>query len=419
MGGDAKTDLSLLDRLTEAGEELINGPDVTPGAAEALMSFLVTGGVLIPHTDVPETAMPSLDVDVGGVSGAMSSPEMSSPEMSSLEMASLDMAARAVEAVDAASALTSTTGATGTTGAGADGGVEAASQPALAPALQAAAEDVLEPAGMTTEAAPATPPTLTHETPSPHLPSLAGATASEATPAIEAARAAAQPPSEAGHAEAEPASTSEPQGTGAGGHLDASGAGAAGLAPPSVATQPQTVTASGRTTAAPVSSAVSNAVTDMVADSVQAAVIRGDSEVRLVLNPPELGHLNIRIVRQEGGLRVSMEASQSGARDLIDRALPALQQGLEARDLRVDRLEVRAADTGRGSLDSSGAGQQPAGGQDGHPHGDGGDGRPEWSAVASLGLGSRGSVRAGGPGESGPREPSQQTASDGRLDVMA
>ncbi len=176
-------------------------------------------------------------------------------------------------------------------------------------------------------------------------------------------------------------------------------AGAVAVSAPTAPSAPvETVTAPVRTDAA--------SLPDVVADVVQGAVLRGDSEVRLVLNPPDLGRLDIRIVTHEGGLRVAMEASQSAARDLIEQALPALQQGLEARDLRVDRLEVRATDTGRGSLDTGGTGQQSGGGPQ-----DGRDGRPEWSAVASMGLGRAGDER--------PGTPSQQTADDGRLDVMA
>jgi flagellar hook-length control protein FliK len=141
-----------------------------------------------------------------------------------------------------------------------------------------------------------------------------------------------------------------------------------------------------------------------IAETVQAAVIRGDSEVRLVLNPPELGHVEVRIASHEGGLRISLEAAQSGARDLMERSLPALQQALEARDLRVERLNVQATDTGRGSLDTSAGGPQ-SGGSDANS----GDGGPEWSAVASFGAGAE-AVTAG---------PSQSQTADGRLDVMA
>ncbi len=136
-----------------------------------------------------------------------------------------------------------------------------------------------------------------------------------------------------------------------------------------------------------------------LADTVRVAAFRGDAEVRLVLNPPDLGHLDIHISRGENGLRIVMEASQAGARELLDRSITGLHQALEARDLRVDRLEVRATDTGRGSLDTSAGGQQSGGGAF---HGGPGEEAPEWSPVAmfesinnSAGLGQSEQTTAG------------------------
>ncbi len=150
-----------------------------------------------------------------------------------------------------------------------------------------------------------------------------------------------------------------------------------------------------------------------VADTVRTAVFHGDSEVRLVLNPPDLGHLDIRITRGEHGLRIVMEASQAGARDLIDRSITGLHQALEARDLRVDRLEVRATDTGRGSLDTSAGGQQSGrGASDGSQ----GDGAPEWSPVAMFEAMNN---ETAGAGQS--EQPTDRDASGvaGSVDVLA
>lgn len=158
---------------------------------------------------------------------------------------------------------------------------------------------------------------------------------------------------------------------------------------------------------APVQARVVNATTlpADVADSVQTAVLRGDSEVRLVLNPPELGQVEVNIVTHEGGLRIRLEASHPGARDLMERSLPALQQALEARELRVERLTVQATDTGRGSLDTSAGGGQFHGERDANP----GDSGPEWSGVASFAASA----------ERMMVKPSQSQQADGRLDVMA
>jgi flagellar hook-length control protein FliK len=81
-------------------------------------------------------------------------------------------------------------------------------------------------------------------------------------------------------------------------------------------------------------------VASRIAETVHSAVMRGDSEVRLVLNPPELGRVDIRIVDTADGLVVAMKAANGEARELISRSLVALQVALEGRELRVDRLTV-------------------------------------------------------------------------------
>ena len=80
-----------------------------------------------------------------------------------------------------------------------------------------------------------------------------------------------------------------------------------------------------------------------LAETVESAVLRGKRELRLALNPPDLGHLEVRIANSKTGLRVTFEASSVEALELLQRQLPALQAALEARDLRVDRLDVHRA----------------------------------------------------------------------------
>ncbi|MEX2446439.1 MAG: flagellar hook-length control protein FliK [Dehalococcoidia bacterium] len=123
-------------------------------------------------------------------------------------------------------------------------------------------------------------------------------------------------------------------------------------------------------------------VTVQLASTVQAAVLRGDHEVRLVLNPPELGRVEVRIVETAGGLRVLMQAEHAGARDLIERQLPMLHQALEARELRVERVEVARPESladGQQSLDSRAFDDRR--GDDGT-----GGGEQEWSPLAALGV---------------------------------
>lgn len=144
-----------------------------------------------------------------------------------------------------------------------------------------------------------------------------------------------------------------------------------------------------------------------VAETVSTAVINGDTEVHLRLDPPELGTLDVHIERQDGAIRIRVEASQASSRDLIERALPALQQALESRDLRVERLEVRSMSesaSGRSTADQGG--QFGRGGQPPQQ-----DGTPEWSPVAAMEGVLREASRGGGQRMDG--RPS------GGLDVMA
>lgn len=124
------------------------------------------------------------------------------------------------------------------------------------------------------------------------------------------------------------------------------------------------------------------ALSARLTDSVRAAASNGDASIRLVLSPPELGHLDIRVERTDAGLRVDVTAATAEAADLIQQALPALVSGLEARSLRVDSAEVRQASLG---TDLSRGGQSDARqpgerGADGEPAWS----RPDWSEAARL-----------------------------------
>ena len=153
-----------------------------------------------------------------------------------------------------------------------------------------------------------------------------------------------------------------------------------------------------------------------LASTVRRASLLGDHQVRLLLNPPELGHLDIRIVDSSDGLRVVMKASTAAARELIEQQLPSLRGALEARDLRVERLEVGQ------SLESSVEEQAERGlrqdGRDGQGTNQSGDDAVPWSPVASLRSDESGELV--GVGQATASDSSTRTAaSDGRLNVLA
>jgi len=178
-------------------------------------------------------------------------------------------------------------------------------------------------------------------------------------------------------------------------------------------------TASAAAAGAPTTEA--DVFTAELASTVRRATLLGDRELRLLLNPPELGHLDVRIVESPNGLRVVLEATSAEARELIERQLPALRAGLEARDLRVDRLQVERPTQQL----ASGTGDDLAGGmQHGMPDHRGSDGAGResvpWSPVASL---AGGRVAAdGAPNALAAATPAgsraQAAAANGRVDVL-
>lgn len=147
-------------------------------------------------------------------------------------------------------------------------------------------------------------------------------------------------------------------------------------------------------------------ITVQLANTVQSAVLRGEHEVRLVLNPPELGRVQISITETSQGIRVHLQTEQFGARELIERQLPLLHQALAARELRVDRLQVSQAEqsgSAQWAPDSRGSGDGQR-----QPQGDGT--APEWSPLAALGAGA---AQAKAPA------PRTATVAAGSIDVMA
>ncbi len=116
-------------------------------------------------------------------------------------------------------------------------------------------------------------------------------------------------------------------------------------------------------------------LTSRLADSVQRAVRIGANEFRLELHPPELGQLRVRVVETADGVRVTVVAASREATELIQQQLPLLRSALEARELRVDRLDIFQADLS----DPGDAGAEP------HGRSDGTDGEePLWSPLAGM-----------------------------------
>ena len=57
--------------------------------------------------------------------------------------------------------------------------------------------------------------------------------------------------------------------------------------------------------------------------------LSGREEIRLRLDPPELGAVRVRLVEQDGAITVLLRAEQALSAELIRQALPQLREALE------------------------------------------------------------------------------------------
>lgn len=166
---------------------------------------------------------------------------------------------------------------------------------------------------------------------------------------------------------------------------DGAGTPEAGAVPARAAPVPGSASMAEAGGGAPVAAAKASGIQSLpaaaqVAETVRAAVSRGGHEVRLLLNPGDLGRIDIRITEQDGVLRLRLDASRGSTRDLLVREMPALQQALESRDLRVERIQV--SHSGPAPAGGSGAAWQQGSGRQGQQRER--DGPPAWSPVATL-----------------------------------
>ena len=106
-------------------------------------------------------------------------------------------------------------------------------------------------------------------------------------------------------------------------------------------------------------SAEPEALVERLAETVERAVARGPRELRVVVRPPELGQLDIRVLETSEGVRVAIEASTSEVRALLEQQLPALRGALEGRELRIERLDVQQSDVAGSEL--ADPGEEPRG----------------------------------------------------------
>jgi hypothetical protein len=117
------------------------------------------------------------------------------------------------------------------------------------------------------------------------------------------------------------------------------------------------------TAAAPSSPALSAApesaeVLAQVGDRVRMILREGRSEIRMSLEPPELGSVRVHIASEHGHVTVRMIAEVPAVRDVLENGLNQLRAGLENGGLDVDGFEVLVSDNGAGQSDGFGGFEQ-------------------------------------------------------------
>ncbi|MFP4306527.1 MAG: flagellar hook-length control protein FliK [Desulfococcaceae bacterium] len=88
-----------------------------------------------------------------------------------------------------------------------------------------------------------------------------------------------------------------------------------------------------------------------VGDRVRMILREGRSEIRMSLEPPELGSVRVHIAAEHGHVTVRMIAEMPAVRDVLENGLPQLRAGLESGGLDVDGFEVLVSDNGAGQPD--------------------------------------------------------------------
>jgi flagellar hook-length control protein FliK len=99
-----------------------------------------------------------------------------------------------------------------------------------------------------------------------------------------------------------------------------------------------------------------------ILDSVQTSLVRGQQEVEIRLNPPELGSVVVRFQERDEQIHGVLEVSRSDTRNEVVQALPEVLRGLQELGIQVRRFDVTLGDLA--NKDFSGEHMQ----QGGQPH---------------------------------------------------
>jgi flagellar hook-length control protein FliK len=82
-------------------------------------------------------------------------------------------------------------------------------------------------------------------------------------------------------------------------------------------------------------------VPEQILKGLHRAILNGDREIQIRLDPPELGSLRLNLSQDDGGLSVVIETSSETTRQALDAALPDLRRMLQDEGIRVQNFLVQ------------------------------------------------------------------------------
>lgn len=128
--------------------------------------------------------------------------------------------------------------------------------------------------------------------------------------------------------------------------------------------------------------ALKTGTANQISDAVRQAAGTGRTEVKIHLNPEELGPISIKIVSQNGVLSVEISADNRSTGQLIASSMHELTQSMQDRGITMDKAEVSYAGS---TLDASTQGQQQSSQQQGSGNNAGENAVPKWTVAMETG----------------------------------
>jgi flagellar hook-length control protein FliK len=104
---------------------------------------------------------------------------------------------------------------------------------------------------------------------------------------------------------------------------------------------------------------LSRSMLDQVVKHVALQVRGGRSEMRIRLDPPSLGEMQVTVRVDEGRVQAQIDVSQPAVRVALETNLPQLRQILADRGIEVHRIDVCASDSSMSQESNEGRGYRP------------------------------------------------------------